>query len=422
MDIIYTSRDYGYNIEEFLSNLNENSEFKDNTPIEFLEKYVNNNIEKIHTYKKDFENQYKNCGDDEEEEIDKEWIDDTLSSLNLYTGPLIKEMKKWMKNVIKQEFDDIKQTIEYMYKSQEAYILYRFLNDIKDKEIITLNDVENVLKQDIELKNFLEQVEEQYKIFEKKEKEDRQKEYNKKLKIKNKNDDLILKNIMKNIEKTNPLDNLSCDDDEEILRVMKLLIEPLFEKLKSVTTIADALKLNDITFSGKLGRFLHSKMVEEETLNDAINIQLFIIVGIINHFVDGDYNKLYLNIKYDYYNHQYSREFKFVENEMTPLIDEVKHALKEYLISHKLFDIRGDFHNVKKDLKKITKEFTPLAIEIIHSALIHLFGTDNKNVKFRGDTKKVFSSFLNQIKDSDIKDASTTIRAIITDSKYGKYF
>lgn len=417
MNIIYTARDYGYNVEEFLSNLNENSEFKDNAPIELLEKYVNNNIEKIHTYKKNFEIEYKNSEDDEE--IDKEWINDTLSSLDLFTGPLIKEMKKWMKNVIKQKFDDIKQTIEYMYKSQEAYILYRFLNGIKDKEIITLNDVENVLKKDIELTNFLEQVEEQYKIFEKKEKEDQLKEYNKKLKIKNKNDDLILKNIMKNIEKTN---QLSCDDDEEILRVMELLIEPLFKKLKSVTTIDDALKLNDITFPGKLGRFLHSKMSEEETVENAINIQLFIIIGIINHFVDGDYNKLYLNIKYDYYNHQYSTEFKFIENEMTPLIDEVKYALKEYLISHKLFDIRGDFHNVKKDLKKLTKEFTPLAVEIIHSALIHLFGTDNKNVKFGGDTKKIFSSFLNQIKDSDIKDASTTIRAIITDPKYGKYF
>ena len=417
MNIIYTARDYGYNVEEFLSNLNENSEFKDNAPIELLEKYVNNNIEKIHTYKKNFEIEYKNSEDDEE--IDKEWINDTLSSLDLFTGPLIKEMKKWMKNVIKQKFDDIKQTIEYMYKSQEAYILYRFLNGIKDKEIITLNDVENVLKHDIELRNFLEQVEEQYKIFEKKEKEDQLKEYNKKLKIKNKNDDLILKNIMKNIEKTN---NLSCDDDEEILRVMELLIEPLFKKLKSVTTIDDALKLNDITFPGKLGRFLHSKMSEEETVENAINIQLSIIIGIVNHFVDGDYNKLYLNIKYDYYNHQYSTEFKFIENEMTPLIDEIKYALKEYLISHKLFDIRGDFHNVKKDLKKLTKEFTPLAVEIIHSALIHLFGTDNKNVKFGGDTKKIFSSFLNQIKDSDIKDASTTIRAIITDPKYGKYF
>ena len=102
----------------------------------------------------------------------------------------------------------------------------------------------------------------------------------------------------------------------------------------------------------------------------------------------------------------------------------VKYAIQKYLPSHKLFDKRGDFHNVRKDLPKILNEFssskpkkwifTPLAMEIAHSAMIHLFGTNNNNIKFDGDTRKIFLSFLNHVNTKDIKDASTIIKAIIT--------
>ena len=50
MDIIYIARDYGYNIEEFLFELNENSQIEGDA-IELLENYINNlNIREIHEY------------------------------------------------------------------------------------------------------------------------------------------------------------------------------------------------------------------------------------------------------------------------------------------------------------------------------------------------------------------------------------
>ncbi len=446
MKIIYTSRDYGYNIQEFLSELNEDSQIDDDAE-NFLENYVNDHIRYIHdTYSDiDFESQYNEAETvEDEEKINKAWIKNTLSSLDRFKSPLVKEIKKWMKYVANDENDDINTTIDYMYRSQEAYLLNRFLKNISSQETITLKDVQNVLEKDVDLKDFLQQVEKEYNIIQSKEKEESELKYNKEIELKNKNDNLLFEKIMKDLSfDEDPLIDLNWNEGvsnerEEKLRVVKRLVKPLFQELKSVKTIEEALELNDTLFEGKLGRFLHSKMEEQKTFDDVIAVQLHILARIISHFIGNNYDLLYLNISNDYYGMITNiTETNFKEYETTPLITEVKYAIKEYLPSHKLFDKRGDFHNVRKDLESIIKEskskdsqfadkkiykFTPLAIEILHSALIHLFGTNNNNIKFGGDTRKVFSSFLNQVKIKDIKDASTIIRAITSDPQYGKYF
>ncbi len=438
-DIIFMSRDYGYNIDEFLKTLNEDSTIEDDAK-DYLEEYVNDHIKEIYDYynKNDFKKQYENAEDvEDEEEIDKKWINDVMKSVDRFKGPIVKEIKKWMKYAAENPSDEIEQTIYYMFRSQEAYILYTILKNISEEDI-TLDILEEALASPelADLVDFLDQVDVVYKDMRKKEKKISKNKYETELEIKNKNDAILLQNIVKDLDE-DPLEGLKWEIDiipaqpeiqsfepmseREKRRLIKRLIKPLFSDLKAVETLEEALELNDSLFEGKLGRFLHSKM-ETKSKEEAISLQLNVLARIIAYFTNNNYEALYLNVNKSYYNTAEQAQTTFKEYDNTSLFKEVQFALREYLPSHKLFDIRGDFHNVRPTLTRLMQGYTPFAIEIVHSAMIHLFGTNNKNVKFGGDTRKVWNSFKQQIADSDKKDASTVVKAIVTDPEYGEYF